>query len=445
MGNRKYFVLLIHKPLLMTISRRDFIIKSALLAPALTFGRGLAKNFQHEELRVGAIGLHNMGWSNLTAILKIPGVRCTAICDIDDNVIQQRMKELGERNQSPSVYKDYNELLDDAEVDAVIIGTPDHWHCLMMVDACRAGKHVYVEKPIANSIQECDVMIQAKDHFGSIVQVGQWQRSQHHFRQAIDFVHSGQLGDIRLVKSWAYLAWKERVSVKPDSEVPPGVDYKRWLGPAQNRPFNPNRFHYDFRWYWDYAGGLMTDWGVHLLDYALLGMKASDPKSVMASGGKFAYPNDAGDTPDTMTAVFEFDGFNIQWEHASGISGGPYQREHGVAFIGDKGTLVLDRNGWEVIPEGDRMEAIPIQKRSDDGLDLHMENFVEAIRKKDASLLHAPIEVGGHIAKLSQMGNIAYRTGNKIYWDKDRQRFKDKESNRLLVAGYHNGYRLPRF
>lgn len=429
----------------MSISRRDFIFKSALLAPALTLSNGVfAGMFDRSDIRVGAIGLHNMGWSNLNSILKIPGVRCTAICDIDDTVIQDRMKQLGEMNQKPAIYKDYLQLLADEEVDAVIIGTPDHWHCLMMVDACRAGKPVYVEKPIANSIQECNLMVEAKERYGSVVQVGQWQRSQQHFRQAIDFVHSGKLGDIRLVKSWAYLAWKERVPVKPDSEVPPGVDYQRWLGPATNRPFNINRFHYDFRWFWDYAGGLMTDWGVHLLDYALLGMKVSDPKSIMASGGKFAYPSDAGDTPDTLTTVYEFDGFNIQWEHASGISGGPYQREHGVAFIGNNGTLVLDRNGWEVIPEGDRMDAVPFQKSTDNGLDLHMENFIEAVRKNDGSILHAPIEAGGHIAKFSQMGNIAYRTGNKIYWDKDRQRFTDKESNSLLAADYHNGYKLPR-
>src|SRR5690606_5563534 len=146
-----------------------------------------------------------------------------------------------------------------------------------------------------------------------------------------------------------------------------------------SRPFNPNRFHYDFRWYWDYAGGLMTDWGVHLLDYALLGMKGSDPISIMASGGKFAYPNDAGETPEALTAVYEFYGFNIQWELETGISGGPYQREHGVAFIGNNGTLVLDRNGWEVIPEEGKMEALPVQPRTDNGLDLHMQNFVEAI------------------------------------------------------------------
>ncbi|VTQ02480.1 Gfo/Idh/MocA family protein [Sphingobacterium daejeonense] len=427
----------------MTISRREFIYKSALFFPALHFSSLFAKTNLQSTLRIGAIGIKGMGWSDLNSILKISNVSCTAISDIDDSVIQDRLKNLKELGQNPKVYKNYKDLLADNEVDAVIIGTPDHWHCLMLVDACKAGKAVYVEKPIGNSIVECNTMLEAKEKYNSIVQVGQWQRSQKHFKDAIDFVHSGQLGKIRLVKAWAYLGWKKRVPKEPDGPVPAGVDYKAWLGPAKTRTFNPNRFHYNFRWYWDYAGGLMTDWGVHLLDYALLGMKVSDPKSIMAAGGKFAYPDDAGDTPDTLTTVYEFDDFNIQWEHATSISGGPYNREHGIAFIGNNGTLVLDRNGWEVIPEMDRMKAVPYQKKVDNGLDLHMENFVEAIRTKNPNILNAPLEVGSHIAKFSQMGNIAYRTGKKIYWEKEKQRFKESEANKLLAAGYHNGYKIP--
>jgi len=427
----------------MSISRREFIYKSALLFPALHLTSLYGRTNKQSTLRVGAIGIKGMGWSDLTSILKVSNVSCTAICDVDDAVIQERQKQLEALGQKPKVYKDYKALLKDPEVDAVIIGTPDHWHCLMLVDACKAGKAVYVEKPIGNSIVECNAMLAAKEKYNSIVQVGQWQRSQKHFKDAIEFVHSGKLGKVRLVKAWSYLGWKKRVPVEPDGPVPAGVDYKSWLGPAKTRPFNPNRFHYNFRWYWDYAGGLMTDWGVHLLDYALLGMKVSDPNSIMAAGGKFAYPDDAGDTPDTLTTVYEFDGFNIQWEHATSISGGPYSREHGIAFIGNNGTLVLDRNGWEVIPEMDRMEAVPYQKKVDNGLDLHMQNFVEAIRTKNGNILNAPLEVGSHIAKFSQMGNIAYRTGKKIYWEKDKQRFKEAEANKLLAAGYHNGFKLP--
>lgn len=396
-----------------------------------------------KEIRVGAIGLKGMGWNNLQAILKVPGVTCQAICDIDDQVLSERSTTLAEKGIAPRQYKDYKEMLGNPDIDVVIIATPDHWHCLQAIDAMRAGKDVYVEKPLANSIEECDLLIQAQQKYQRVVQVGQWQRSQKHFKDAIEFVHSGKLGKIRTVKSWAYLGWKKRVPEMPDSEVPNGVDYMAWQGPAKRYPFNPNRFHYNFRWYWDYAGGLMTDWGVHLLDYALLGMKASTPKSVMAMGGKFAYPEDAGDTPDTLTAVYEFDGFNIIWEHATSISNGSYGREHGVAFIGNNGTLVLDRRGWQVFAEKDRMADVPLQEKVDNGLELHMVNFIDAVRQKNPSLLHAPVAEAANIAKLSQMGNIAYRVGKKINWQTEQRVFEEQDANELIKATYHNGFQLP--
>lgn len=432
----------------MNHSRRKFIRQSALLATAT----GAATTFpawgtlaaqRQQKIRVGAIGINGMGWADLNALLKHPDVVCTALCDVDKNVLDKRTKELADRGIQTKGYDNYRDLLANKDVDAVVIGTPDHWHCLIMVEACAAGKDVYVEKPLGNSIVECQAMVAAANKYNRVVQVGQWQRSQKHFRDAVAFVHSGKLGKIRLVKAWAYQGWMKSIPVKPDAPAPAGVDYELWLGPAKRRPFNPNRFHFDFRWFWDYAGGLMTDWGVHMLDYALMGMKATTPKSIMAAGGKFAYPDDAAETPDTLTTVYEFDDFNIQWEHANGIDGGPYGRNHGVAFIGNKGTLVVDRGGWEVIPEGDRMEAVPLQKKVDDGLTLHAANFIEAVKSRDKASLNAPIEAGAHIAIFSQMGNIAYRTGKKIYWDDAKQQFSDGDANKLLAATYHNGYQLP--
>ncbi len=395
------------------------------------------------NIRVGLIGANGMGWVNLNSMLKVPGVQCTALCDVDANVLNKRAGELKGRGIEAKLYAKHEELLADPNVDAVIIGTPDHWHCLQLVDACAAGKDVYVEKPLGNSIAECHAMVAAATKHGRAVQVGQWQRSQQHFRDAMDFVHAGKLGKIRLVKAWAYQGWMKSIPVKPDGPAPEGVDYTRWLGPAERRPFNPNRFHFEFRWFWDYAGGLMTDWGVHMLDFALIGMKATTPKSIMATGGKFAYPDDAAETPDTLTTVYEFDDFTVQWEHANGIDGGPYGRNHGVAFIGNFGTLVLDRGGWEVIPEGDRMEAVPLRKSQDNGLDKHTANFIDVVRSRKLEGLNAPITAGAHIAIFSQMGNIAYRTGEKIYWDAKKRRFTSKGANKLLAAEYHNGYRIP--
>ena len=425
------------------MNRKHFLKASALLAATSFYTPTKASLFTQNKIRVGLIGVNGMGWANLNALLKVDSVICTALCDVDANVLLRRKNELADRNIQVKTYDDHKKLLQDNVVDAVIIATPDHWHCLQFVDAVKAGKHVYVEKPIGNSIKECQVMVAATAKSNSIVQVGQWQRSQQHFRDAIAFVHSGKLGKVRLAKAWSYVGWKDPIIKKPDSPVPAGVNYEKWLGPAQKRNFNVNRFHFEFRWFWDYAGGLMTDWGVHLLDYALMGMKASVPNSIVASGGVYADPNTAAETPDTLTAMYEFDDFNIQWEHALGISSGPYSRDHGIAFIGNYGTLVVNREGWEVIPDNKKMEPVALQRATDNGIEKHMQNFVDAILKKDKSILNAPIEAGSHVATVSQMGNIAYRTGKKIYWDKVKSKFTDDASNAYLASKYHNGYTIP--
>lgn len=426
------------------MERKEFIRSTGLLAASAFFAQSRVFGFQADTVRVGLIGTNGMGWSNLNAILHIHGVQCTALCDVDENVLRNRVEELKKRQINVKAYVDYKDLLKAKDVDVVIIATPDHWHCLQMVDAVAAGKDVYVEKPIGNSIRECEIMVAAAKKHKRVVQVGQWQRSQQHFRDAMDFVHSGKLGKIRLVKAWAYQGWMKSVPVQPDASVPAGVHYDKWLGPAPKRAFNPNRFHFNFRWYWDYAGGLMTDWGVHMLDYALIGMKVSDPVSVMAAGGKFAYPEDAAETPDSLTTVYEFEGFNVQWEQATGIDLGPYQKNHGVAFIGNNGTLVVNREGWEVIPEKGRMDAVSFQRSQDNGLDKHMVNFVEAVRKRSAEGLNAPIEAGAHIAIFSQMGNIAYRSKKKLFWDKQKRSFNDRDADQYLAKVYHNGYNLPK-
>lgn len=289
-------------------------------------------------------------------------------------------------------------------------------------------------------------MIAAQQKYNRVVQAGQWQRSQQHFKDAVDYIYSGELGRIRAVRVWCYVGWKKPIPVLPDTAVPAGVDYQRWLGPAQTRPFNANRFHFTFRWFWDYAGGLMTDWGVHLLDYALIGMKATVPKSISAMGGNFADPDSAQETPDTMTALYQFDQFNLQWEHTIGIDGGMNKTPHGIAYIGDNGTLVLDRSGWEVMeePKSEKKVKVERRKQSDNGLDKHMENFVGVIRSGRMQDLKCPIEEASHIAVLSQMGNIAYRSGQKLDWDKQKGRFTDESINKkYLTAPYHNGYKLP--
>ena len=411
----------------MTPTRRDFIKQSAVLISSATLAGPwiqTRKVAPSDTVRVGAVGINGMGWTNVRSHLKIPEVEVTALCDVDNAVLQKRSGELQDMTGSKAdLYKDYRALIDDKDIDAIIVATPDHWHPLITMHACQAGKDVYVEKPLANSIGECDAMVAAAKHYKRVVQVGQWQRSGPHWDEAMAFVQSGKLGTIRTAKAWAYQGWMKNIPVRPDEETPEGVDYDLWLGPAPLRPFNPNRFHFTFRWFWDYAGGLMTDWGVHLIDMVLYGMDAVSPKSVLSAGRAFAYPDGGMETPDTQQAIFEYDGFSMIWEHAAGIDNGPYGRKHGVAFIGNNGTLVADRAGWEVIPEGERMAAVKHAKPKGPDLDRHTANFVDCIKSRAEP--NCPPATAWLAAVNAHLGNVAFKTGRKVRWDPDFRGFAE--------------------
>lgn len=440
----------------MAYSRRTFLQHSAALlagagAAAVLPASLLAQKRRvapSDRIRFGLIGANGMGWANLTSHLKLPEVEAVALCDVDERVLDERSAQLTQATgRKPAVYKDFRKLLEDQTIDAVIIATPDHWHPLMMIAAVEAGKDVYVEKPLANSIEECDAMVAAAKRYNRVVQVGQWQRSGPHWDSAMAFVHSGALGEIRTVKAWAYMGWMKNIPSVPDEPVPPGVDYDMWLGPAPERPFNRNRFHFNFRWFWDYAGGLMTDWGVHLIDMVLYGMQATAPKSVLSIGGKFAYPDSAMETPDTQQALYEYDGFSLIWEHAVGISNGPYGRDHGVAFIGNNGTLVVDRSRWEVIPEVEndrpKMEPVAGEQGAGGDLDLHTADFVACMKSRKTP--KCPPEVARLAAVNSQLGNIAFKTGRRVHWDHGTQSFPgDDEANALMQSHYRAPWTLPR-
>jgi predicted dehydrogenase len=428
-------------------NRRTFLQQSSILTTGAFFYRPLVA--ASDQVNIGAIGLNGMGWADLSSALKVPGVNVVALCDVDATVLDKRMKDLAGMKIDTSrikLYSDYRKLLERKDIDAVVIGTPDHWHALIMIAACQAGKDVYVEKPCGNSIGECNAMVAAQKKYNRIVQVGQWQRSEQHFADAVDFVQSGKLGNIRTVKVWCYQGWMRPAPVVADSTPPKDVDFAMWLGPAPMRSFNASRFHFHFRWFWDYAGGLMTDWGVHLLDYGLLGMKAGNPKSVAALGGKFAYPDLAEETPDTLTTLYEFDGFNLVWDHAMGIDNGSYNRDHGIAYIGNNATLVLNRNGWEVLEEKQSKQKVakPLAPVTDSGLDKHWVNFIDAVRSRKAENLHCPIDAAAHVASVAQMGNISFRSGQRVMWDAAAGKFTDDKINaQYLMKEYHNGYQLP--
>jgi predicted dehydrogenase len=438
------------------MNRRNFLHKSALTAAGFGMAPLFGSSFQSvygqtapsNKVKVALIGCRSMGWSDLNTFLQYPEVECVALCDVDDEWLNKRaadvLKNTGKK--VPSLYKDWRKVIDNKDVDVVIIGTPDHWHCLPMVYACQAGKDVYVEKPLANTIEECNLMEKAARKYNRIVQVGQWQRSDPHWDEAANFLKAGGIGRIRTVKVWAYQDNKPTLPVIPDSAVPAGVDYDMWLGPAPKRPFNTYRFHYNFRFFWDYAGGLMSDWGVHLLDYALEGMKADLPTSILASGGKFAYPTDAMETPDTLMATYAYKDFNIVWDHACGINHGLYDKKEGLAFYGENGTMVLTRAGWEVIPvvsnNKARMEAVPFKKGEGKGLYNHVGNMLSCIKSRE--LPNADVAIGAKVAKMSHLANISSRLGRGLVWDDAKSIFvNDPEATEFVKAYYRDPWKLP--
>ena len=439
------------------MNRRNFLQKSALSAAGL----GLSPLFGHayetvygqtapsNKVKVALIGCRSMGFSNLSKFLEYPEVECVALCDIDDEWLNKRAADVEKKTgkKVPHLYKDWRHVIDNKDIDAVIIGTPDHWHCLPTIFACQAGKDVYVEKPLSNTIEECNLMEKAARKYNRVVQVGQWQRSDPHWDEAANYLKTGNIGRIRTVKVWAYQDGKPTLPVVADSPVPAGVDYDMWLGPAPKRPFNIYRFHYNFRFFWDYAGGLMSDWGVHLLDYALEGMGADLPSRVFSGGGKFAYPDDAMETPDTLMATYAYKDFNIIWDHACGINHGPFDKKEGLAFFGENGTLVLTRAGWEVIPvvagKEARMEAVPFKKGEGKGLYNHVGNFLSCIKSRE--LPKADIAIGARVAKMSHLANISCRLQREVRWDDANSMFiGDNEATALSKAYYRAPWELPK-
>ncbi len=405
----------------------------------------------NKRVRVALIGCGGQGTGDLRNALRL-GAQCVALCDVDDEQVEKAADSIEKPfSQKPDrAGRDFRRVLDRQDVDAVIVGTPDHWHALPTIAACQAGKDVYVEKPLALTIGEGRVMVNAARRYNRVVQMGTQQRSSTHFRDAVEFVKSGALGKIRVVKAWAYQDWMGNIARVPDSEPPKSVDYDMWLGPAPKRPFNKNRFHFNFRWYYDYSGGLMTDWGAHMIDVANWGMGVKAPNSATSVGGKFGFPEDAEETPDTQQALWEYDGYSLIWEHATAIGQGPYMRDHGVAFHGNNGVLVVDRGGWEVLPETEtkdgkkryRMLGEPRRGSSGNMSEAHMKDFLDCIesRKRPA----ADVEIGHNSMIACHLANVAFRVGRRVKWDIEREQIAgDAEAQKLITRPYRAPWSLP--
>jgi len=415
----------------------------ASASPSLFGGLGNSILGANDKVRFGIVGSGGRGQSLMKTFLENEKVDCAVICDVDDAMIAEALKLVEEKRENkPDVVKDFRRVVDRDDVDVVVVGTPDHWHALPTIYACEAGKDVYVEKPLATSIGEGRAMVDCARKYDRVVQMGTQWKSGSHFKDAIAYVHSGKLGKIRQVRCWAYLTWIKGPGNPQDCAPPEGVDYDLWLGPAPKVPFNPARFHFTFRWFWDYAGGLMTDWGVHLINLAMWGMDFPQPLTIASTGGRYMM-TDLMETPDTQQAIYEFPDFALIWEHQMQGGYGPHNREHGVAFYGKEGTLVLDANGWEVVPEKDKsLEPEKHEGDSDTAQTQHVENFLDCIRTRERPV--EDVELGHRMSAVAHLGNLAFRTNSTIQWDPEKEQVKGNwEANRLVTQSYRSPWNLP--
>jgi predicted dehydrogenase len=438
------------------MNRRKFIGKTVLsgaaagmvsILPAMPHS---GKTAPSDSLNVALIGCRNMGFGILQHHLSNPGVNCVALCDIDDNVLKEKAAEVKKKfNQTPKLFKDFRRVLEQKDIDAVIIGTPDHWHCYIMVSALQAGKDVYCEKPMANSIAECNIMVKAAKKYNRVVQIGQQQRSGYIFEKTVELVKNGSLGKLRKINIWANFEYGAGQTIVPDGPVPAGVDFDMWLGPAPERSFNPTRFHGSWRHFWDYGGGLVSDWGVHLLDIGLwAGNITAPPQKVLVYGGNTFHEARSRETFDSMSVIYPYKDLVINYDVTGGVQKGPYDMPYGIELIGDNGTIFVDRNKLSLYPEWDatakksRTEEIRYTEGKESHNE-HVKNFIECIKTRNKTA--CPPETGRAAAMHVHIPNIAARVGESmLIWDDANNRFTNSEAaNALIKPTYRKPWVLP--
>ena len=435
-------------------ARRDFLKHSARLGAAAAIALpsvGRAASSAAGRIRVAVVGLGGRGReSHCTALMQMEkeNVEIAALCDCDERRLQQGARKVSEQTgKTPALFTDYRKLLEDKSIDAVSLATPNHWHALQTIWACQAGKDVYVEKPGSHNIYEGRKMVQAARKYDRVVQVGTWQRSGVHFQRAVEIVTSGQLGKVTFVRTWNYGHQKQDgIGNPPDAEPPAGLDWNMWLGPAPTRAFNQNRFGVDpkqysfFRYFWDYAGGMMTDWGIHLLDIVQMAFNETEPTAIASLGGKF-YLQDNRETPDTMEVTYEYpNGMLVTYETREANSQSMFKHGYGILFHGTEGTLFVDRAGYQLVPErGSSLEAME-EERSNDALDAHWQNFIDCIKTRKRPM--SDIEIGHHSTTTAILGNVAYRSKLRIGWDAQHETTVQPEPRHLLKREYRKPWKL---
>lgn len=423
-------------------SRRDFLktVGVATLGASALGQRAFAQaQGANDKIVLGAIGTGGMGRSNLNSFLELPGVEVAAICEVDQSHANEAAAAVAKKqSRAPKIYHDFRQLLERKDIDAVVISTPDHWHAIPFIAACEAGKDIYCEKPLSHSFVEAKAMLAAAKYFRRVVQIGAWQRSVPHFQQAIEFVRSGKLGKIQLCRAWN-VGPPNPIGRETPRPVPAGLDWDLWLGPVKRFDYQPNRCHYNWRWFFETGGGKMTDWGAHMIDIVLLAMNETDPLSVHSEGGIFLADDDRT-TPDTMQTLYRFPKWQLQWEQRQGnelgLDGG---KHHGSEFIGSNGTLIVDRNAIRWFPKDDDEEAYPGPGESARGPNTHWQNFLDCIKTRATP--RSDIESQAKTTLLCHLGNISYQAGTTVKWDAAKQDVANAAARRAIA--YEREYRKP--
>jgi predicted dehydrogenase len=443
------------------VKRRDVLKATALGA---VIGRDLAlgqdpppRSAPSDRIRVGMIGVGGFGYgSNLPDFLRNPDVDVVAICDVFEPHLERAVARAGGKAKR---HREYRRLLDDREIDAVVITTPEHWHALMCIDACDAGKDVYVEKPAGHHIRDSRLMVEAARRNNRVVQVGTQQRSGAHFQRAVKYVQEGRIGDVHYAACWNHTPRRPpRPTVT--GGPPPGMDWDLWLGPAPKLPYD-EVWSVGRRGYWDFWGGMITEWGSHLTDVVLWAMNAQGPRSVVAAGGQFF--DKAGEIPDTLQVSYTYPTFLFHYSvlnhNTYGLNGDPGAARfgsYGMQFHGTKGTLFVDREGFRITPQTMRHEEPPPSAPASDGRPPafyytteilaeqsdtsdqhrpHVRNFLDCVKSRKRPA--ADIEAGHHANTVCRLGNIAYRVGRRLDWDAAKEEVVgDAEANRLVVGEY---------
>ena len=396
----------------------------------------------NDHVAVGLIGCGGRGRYVSGLMREAPGVEFAAAADVYlPNA--ERAKEWA--GPSATAYQDFRRLLERKDIDAVLVATPDHWHATIAVLACQAGKDVYVEKPLAHNVREGRAIVNAARRYNRIVQAGTQHRSSPHFREVQQLVQSVAIGKVNWVRVWNYAnLYPQGIGREPDTAPPEGLDWDFYLGPAPLVPYNRKRFLVTYRWFWDYSGGYITDFGTHRLDTVHQVMGVTAPRTIAASGGRFSL-HDAGEIPDVLQVTYEYPGFVMSYEscllNGHGVGGrtpgmkyynakGAEDRPNGMAFYGTDAALYADRIGYEIYPEP-KSTLERKQMNTTDATKLHAANFIDCVRSRNAP--NAEVEIGHRSTTVAHLGNIAFKTGKKLHWNAATEEFiDDGEASKLL-------------